>query len=120
MAKFITAEELKNRTSKNSEEKSKREFELQHRIIEYRLRTCEEPYILVPFDLKPEIRAELKAANYHLKVTHMSDENEKDYSSVFYIGSYELLKANEVQFPYRHISWEYWANVIAVRTKNKK
>ena len=117
MAKFITAEELKNRTSKNSEEKSKKEFELQHRIIEYRLRTCEEPYILVPYDLKPEIRAELKAESYHLAVTHMSDENEKDYSSVIYIGSDELLKANEAYFTYRHISWEYWANVIGPHEK---
>ena len=117
MAKFITAEELKNRTSKNSEEKSKKEFELQHRIIEYRLRTCEEPYILVPYDLKPEIRAELTAESYHLAVTHMSDEDENDYSSVIYIGSYELLKANEAYFTYRHISWEYWANVIGPHEK---
>jgi len=117
MAKFITAEELKNRTSKISEEKSKKEFELQHRIIDYRLRTCEEPYILVPIDLKPEIKDELRTANYHLKVTHMSDENEKDYSSVFYIGSDELLKAYEAQFTYRHISWEYWANVIGPHEK---
>lgn len=117
MAKFITAEELKNRTSKNSEEKSKREFELQHRIIDYRLRTCEEPYILVPYDLKPEIRAQLKAENYHLAVTYMSDENEKVYSSVIYIGSDELLKANESYFTYRHISWEYWANVIGPHKK---
>lgn len=120
MAKFITAEELKNRTSKIAEEKSKKEFELQHRIIDYRLRTCEEPYILVPYDLKPEIKAELKDANYHLAVTHMSDENEKAYSSVFYIGSDELLKANEAQFTYRHISWEYWANVLSAHTKYKK
>ena len=117
MAKFITAEELKSRTSKIAEEKSKKEFVLQHRIIDYRLRTCEEPYILVPFDLNPEIRAELKAENYHLAITHMSDENEKDYSSVFYIGSDELLKANESCFTYRHISWEYWANVIGPHKK---
>ena len=117
MAKFITAEKLKSRTSKIAEEKSKKEFVIQHRIIDYRLRTCEEPYILVPFDLNPEIRAELKAENYHLAITHMSDENEKAYSSVFYIGSDELLKANEVYFTYRHISWEYWANVIGPHEK---
>lgn len=117
MAKFITAEELKNRTSKIVEEKRKREFELQHRIIDYRLRTCEEPCILVPVDLKREIRSELKSASYHLATTNMWDENERSSSSVIYIGTDELSDANSACFQYRHISWEYWANVIGPHEK---
>jgi len=112
MAKFITAEELKNRTSKNSEEKSKREFELQHNVIEYRLKTSENPCILVPNDLRSDIKAELEGDGYHVTNTKMHDESNEGYLGVIYIGAYKLADAKIATFPYTYISWEFWANIF--------
>ena len=113
MVDFITAEELRNRTTVPDDVKKKKEYELQHRIIEYRLNKSERPWIIVPTDLRPEIRDELKAVGYLVERAYIKSGR---YSYGGYIGSDGLLnaKVNDTTFfVYTYlISWKFWADIV--------
>ena len=114
MAKFITAEELKNRNSITENVERKKLYELQHSIVEYRLNNCERHYIIVPTDLIADIKEELKKeAGYIVCHVPFIKKNDKVFSNGIYIG-YKDTDSDSFFILTEDISWEYWAKIIGL------
>ena len=111
MADFITAAEFEERFSNTPI--SKKNYEYQHTIIEYRLENTEEPYIIVPYaNFHPKIQLELRAKGYTVCFVQVYEIGNNFPSNGWYIGPDKYRES--VIHATTEISWQYWAKKIGL------
>ena len=88
MSNFITAEEFKQLTDRNSVNQKITPYELQHSIVDFRLKNAKLPYILVPEDLDYFIQKELCSLGYYIQHVIYSPENsnKKKESTIYWVS----------------------------------
>ena len=123
MADFISAEQFKERVESDSKKKDQEKYDMQHKVIEYRLNNSKEPYIIVPNDLCPFIFKKLAEAGYSVytvsDVYVLKDEHKivKQYDWASLI-TYKKPEKDVNYTVNEDISWEYWTKIIEPHEKS--